>query len=121
MALTAKQNIFVANYIKEKNATKAAKAAGYSEKTANEQGARLLANVSIKAEIDKMIEAQRNRCLVDADYVINGIRKIADHGEKEADKLKAYELLGKHLKLFTDKIEQTGDTTIKVSLDIDNP
>lgn len=53
MALTAKQQIFIAEYLKCWNASEAARRAGYSEATANEQGSRLLANVSVSAEIER--------------------------------------------------------------------
>ena len=56
MALTAKQQSFVQYYADVgsgtyNNGTQSAKKAGYSMKTANEQAARLLANVSIKEAI----------------------------------------------------------------------
>jgi len=40
--LTSKQEVFVREYAIDKNATQAAIRAGYSEKTAQEQGSRLL-------------------------------------------------------------------------------
>jgi len=52
MYLTPKQARFVAEYPKDCNATRAAIRAGYSPKTANEQGSRLLAKVSIRDKID---------------------------------------------------------------------
>ena len=55
--LTPKQRAFVEHYLAcGFNATEAAKRAGYSEKTANEQGSRLLANVSIRAAVDARLE-----------------------------------------------------------------
>ena len=49
--LTDKQKRFCDEYLIDGNATQAAIRAGYSPKTANEQGARLLANVSISEYI----------------------------------------------------------------------
>lgn len=49
--LTPKQQRFVEEYLVDCNATQAAIRAGYSRKTANEQAARLLVNVSIKEAI----------------------------------------------------------------------
>jgi len=46
--LTEKQKRFVAEYIKDYNATQAAIRAGYSEQTAYSQGNRLLKYVDIK-------------------------------------------------------------------------
>jgi len=53
MALTVKHQVFISEYLKCWNASEAARRAGYSEHTANEQGSRLLANVSISAEIER--------------------------------------------------------------------
>lgn len=51
--LTDKQKRFVDEYLADLNATAAARRAGYSEKTACEQGSRLLANVKVQEEIQK--------------------------------------------------------------------
>jgi len=71
--MTPKQALFVAEYRKDLNATQAAIRAGYSPKTANEQGARLLASASIskvlaeqtKKALDK-VEASADRALAEA-------------------------------------------------------
>ena len=49
--MTKKQKRFVEEYLIDLNATQACIRAGYKTKTANEQGARLLANVSIQEAI----------------------------------------------------------------------
>ena len=54
--LTAKRDRFCQEYVIDCNATQAAIRAGYSEKTANEQGARLLANVSVKNRIAEQLQ-----------------------------------------------------------------
>lgn len=54
-----KWRVFISEYLKDFNATKAAKASGYSERTAYSIGQRLLKNVEISAAIDehvKMVE-----------------------------------------------------------------
>lgn len=51
MALNPKQLSFIKSYLISKNATQAAKDAGYSEATAQEQGSRLLSHVMVKAKI----------------------------------------------------------------------
>lgn len=74
--LTAKQQRFVEEYLVDLNATQAAIRAGYSAKTANEQGSRLLANVSVAAAIS---DAQANRSIrveVNADYVLQRLVEI---------------------------------------------
>lgn len=52
--LTAKQQQFVREYLIDFNATQAAIRAGYSEKTAAQTAARLLRNVKVLAEIQRM-------------------------------------------------------------------
>lgn len=58
MALTAKQERFVAEYLIDLNGKQAAIRAGYSEKTAEQQASRLLSNVKVQAAIQ---EAQAKR------------------------------------------------------------
>jgi hypothetical protein len=53
--LNHKQERFCQEYLKDQNGTQAATRAGYSEKTANEQASRLLANVNIKARIAELM------------------------------------------------------------------
>ena len=52
--MTARQERFCQEYAKTGNATLSAINAGYSEKTANEQGSRLLANVKIQQRIREL-------------------------------------------------------------------
>lgn len=78
--MTPKQETFVREYLVDLNATQAAIRAGYSSKTANEQGARLLANVSIAAAVaaGKAERAAEVGC--DARWVLKRL-----HDEAQAD------------------------------------
>lgn len=51
--LSPKQLIFVQEYLKHNNITQAAKAAGYSEKSAHVQGSRMLKNDKVKQYLNK--------------------------------------------------------------------
>jgi phage terminase small subunit len=75
--LTSKQELFITEYMKDLNATQAAIRAGYSEKTAQEQGSRLLSNVMVKNEIDKGLKALTEKCGVTAEAVIKELAHIA--------------------------------------------
>lgn len=155
--MTKKQKLFIEEYLIDLNATQAAIRAGYSPETANEQGSRLLANVSIRAQIEQAMAERSRRTGVNADRIVIELAKIAfvnatdvidpesatvredaapedtaaiqsvkvktfgeDGLEREikmADKLKALELLGKHLGMFKDKVELSGVKAEKSKLD----
>ena len=55
MSFTNRQRVFVEEYLQCWNATEAARRAGYSDKTARQQGSRLLSHVDISAEIKKRL------------------------------------------------------------------
>ena len=57
--LTPKQEAFVAEYLIDLNATQAATRAGYSAKTANEQGSRLLANVNVSQAVQQAMGMEK--------------------------------------------------------------
>ena len=144
--MTAKQQRFVEEYLVDLNATQAAIRAGYSPKTANEQGARLLANVSVQSAVSTAMAERSRRTGINQDRVIQELAKIAfvnasdvidlkratvleeaaredlaciqsvkvkdgNTVEREvrlADKLRALELLGKHLGMWTEKVQVSG-------------
>lgn len=74
--LTPKQQRFVEEYLIDLNATQAAIRSGYSERTANEQGARLLVNVSVQQAIQEQQSKRSERVQVDADYVLKRLVEI---------------------------------------------
>lgn len=75
--LTAKQQRFCDEYLIDLNATQAAIRAGYSPKTANEQGARLLVNVSIQKKIFELQKEREKRTEITQDSVLRELALIA--------------------------------------------
>lgn len=115
-ALAPKQARFVQEYLLDLNATQAAIRAGYSAATAESQGSRLLSNAKVSAAVQEALDERAERAELKADKVINDIRRIAKNAEKAGElgvALKGHELLGKHLKLFTDKVEHSGGLTLE--------
>lgn len=132
MALTAKQDMFVKEYLIDLNATQAAIRAGYSEKTAEVIGYENLRKPQIADAIEKAMQDRAEKVSITAENVLQSILDIRDCATRKiaiTDKLgnslgadamvdfnaglKANELLGKHLKLFTDKVEHTGTVTVE--------
>ena len=91
--MTDRQRIFAENYAENGNATEAAKAAGYSHRTAYSQGQRLLKNVEVMQYIRQLQDtAARERLLsvVQVKAYLSDV--IISPDEKTADKLKAADM-----------------------------
>lgn len=115
MALNAKQRAFTVEYMKDKNATKAAIRAGYSEKTAYSQACDLLKKPEITQAIAELEKAAQTKAGITVEKIVERINRIAeDPNTAPRDKLKADELLGKYLGMFTERVEMKGqiDTTV---------
>ena len=74
--LTDKQEQFCREYLIDLNATQAAIRAGYSEKTATSQAARLLINVNIQTRIAELKGERNEQVNVDAAYVLQRLHEI---------------------------------------------
>ncbi|EHQ8139874.1 terminase small subunit [Escherichia albertii] len=74
--LTDKQELFAREYLKDLNGTQAAIRAGYSEKTANEQASRLLANVNVQKFVAELKSARVEQTGIDAAYVLRRLVEI---------------------------------------------
>lgn len=75
--LTDRQRNFCYCYYENFNATQAAIKAGYSDKTAAEQGCRLLKNVKVKEFLEKLREVYRTEFLLTQERVMNRHVQIA--------------------------------------------
>lgn len=128
--VNAKQETFCQEYLKDLNATQACIRAGYSAKNADVIGPELLGKSWVKARIQELMDKRANRTELTADKVLRDIEELrlkCNQGVPVLDRegkptgewkfeahvaLKASELQGKHLKLFTDKIEHSGKVTL---------
>lgn len=136
MALNARQTLFVKEYLVDLNATQAAIRAGYSEKTAYSIGEENLKKPDIAAAVKAEMDKRSEKIGITAEAVISDLMQLRDMcmgrvavnqtvliKDSEGGSVPvevsqkvfepagakgALELLGKHLKLFTDKVEQTG-------------
>lgn len=106
--MTDKQKMFVKEYMKDLNATQAAIRAGYSEDTAKQIGYENLTKPYIQEAIEKEMEERTKKVEISAEYVLSNLKKVAENSMDRNDSAganKSLELLGKYLKLFTDKTE----------------
>lgn len=76
MAKRSKQDVFVDEYLIDLNATQAAIRAGYSVKTADQQGSRLLANVKVQSKIAKEMAERSKRTGINQDRVVLELAKL---------------------------------------------
>lgn len=120
--LTPKQERFVGEYLIDYNATQAAVRAGYSEKTAHAIGYQNLQKPAIQQAIKAALQRENDRLLISGEKILEGLMDIAfaegeDSGVKPAERMRALELLGKHLGLFMQKGEGTEPVTVVIEDD----
>lgn len=112
--LTLKQVMFINEYMVDMNATQACIRSGYAEKAAGQMGDENLKKPQIAEEIRKRMDERARRLGITADNVladIDAIRRIKKISPK--DRLRALELLAKHLKLITERHEIDGQIVVK--------
>ena len=90
--------------------------AGYSANTAEAQASRLLRNVKVQACVAQLQEATSKRLAFDAEYVVRGLMREAEDMElgSGSSRVSALEKLGKHLGMFTDKVEQKSENVTRI-------
>lgn len=116
--LTEKQKRFCEEYLIDRNATQAYIRAGYSVKkkiTAEQNSSKLLKNTKVQAYLTELSEHQAERTQITADIVLKELAKIAltETEITGKEKMKALELLGKHLGMFTANADNS-DTLAKL-------
>lgn len=72
---------FAREYAIDRNATQAAIRAGYSEHTAKQQGARLLTNVDVRAEIERTLAACAERVELTVASVTSKLLALSEKAE----------------------------------------
>lgn len=101
--LTAKQRMFVAEFLVDRNGTQAAVRAGYSEDTAYSIAHRLLRKDEIKAAIDKAESMRAERLEITADRVAVELARISFADLREITYVKDGKLYCKDTDALTDE------------------
>lgn len=125
--MTDAQKRFCDEYLIDFNATRAYKIAYPSckkDETANAASSRLLRNVKVQEYISEKQKEMQKRTEVTQDMVINELAKIAFFNKettvefKTSDKIKALELLGKHLGMFKEQVDISQDKPFEVNINV---
>ena len=99
MGLNKKQHKFIDEYLIDLNATEAAIRAGYSKKTARQQGSRLLTNDDISAEVKRRQKASSKNAKKTRDDIIEDLETVVNKylmaGNLTTNALKAIDMLSK--------------------------
>lgn len=135
MALTEKQQRFVAEYMVDSNATQAAIRAGYSSRTAKQQGSDLLTKPDVQAALAQLKDAQAERLQISADDVLRDLQRVvrialADEGveieqlinghsatgrERKPNltaAVQALEKIGKAIGMYDEKVQHDGKIVV---------
>ena len=121
--LTDKQKRFVSEYLIDLNATRAAERAGYKDPNIGRQ---LITKNNVAKAIEKAIHRREERTEITQDYVLQKLKEIADMTASDAqesdlkysNKLRALELLGKHVGAFDKKDKADVDQIVRVIIDV---
>lgn len=113
--MTEKQKIFIREYLKDFNGTRAYKAA-YPD-CSDESARRLASKLLTKDDIQKAIREQADKTLeeveIDVAYIVNNIKIVTErcmkqdeYGKFDANNsLKGLELLGKYKNIFKENVD----------------
>jgi len=106
--LARKRERFVGEYLVDLNAAGAARRAGYSARTARQAGHELLTKPDIQAALTQAQRGRAERLEMTADKVLRDLERrgcAAEGAGQYAAAIRASELQGKHLSMFTDRVE----------------
>lgn len=140
LKITVKQEKFAEAYVEHGDAGKAYEQAGYSmnikKNSRYTEAHRLLKNPLVSARIAELMDEIKDKRIASAEEVLqyltsvmrgemqdevvtiyDGITNRAQKNVDAKDKNKAAELLGKRYRLFVEKIEQTVESEITVTMD----
>lgn len=104
--LTFRQEQFAIEYLKDRDATNAARRAGYATNSAGNAGMANLNNPAIQNKIREMSGmADPKRAIADHEFVLTELRRVAEQEDvAQSTKVRALELLAKHLGMLEERV-----------------
>ena len=121
--LTDKQRLFIHEYPKDLNATKAAVRAGYSAKNADKIGPELLGKTRIREPIEEVVSKRLENAAITTDWILETLKENVNRSmqtkpvyDKKGDPIgqyvyngavanRALELLGRYRGMFSERHE----------------
>ncbi len=100
-----RRKLFAREYIRTGKQRDAAIAAGYAPGSADVQGSRLMKSPIVIAEVQRLEILRDAEEKIDRMYVLKGLYDMAEEADRDSDKIRALELLGKSLGMFVDQVE----------------
>lgn len=135
MKMTAKQQRFCDEYLIDLNATQAAIRAGYSEKYAHTNAAKLLQITTVKDFIAARMAEKESELIADQDEVLRFLTAVMRGENKDervsvnadgevayievrqqSNQIKAAEMLAKRYGLLVDKVDAEVDTELTINI-----
>lgn len=124
--LTGKQEAFAQLVAKGSMLVEAYREAGYmpngSDKTQWEAASRLMANSKVLARVKQLqADMEEDRRTIERrreEYVLKRLQEEAEQAETDGSRVRALELIGKTIGMFTDRVE-TDDKTERAASDIE--
>lgn len=116
MGLTDKQERFALEYTKDFNATEAAVRAGYSKKSAHSIGWENLRKPEIQERVAAIARRQADEVNLSVESVLTRLVHLSENASPDSAQIRALELLGKHLAMFTDRVSVDGGLDLDITL-----
>ena len=113
--LSTRQIKFIGEILKGRTQVDAAKKAGYSTKAAGATAQKIMASKAVKAAIDEGKSKLVEKLAISAEQTLTNIQRIAAKAEEVGDygnALRGNEMIGKHFRLFVDRVEHSGNVNL---------
>ena len=127
MSINSMQRRFILEYLADgsRNAAAAARRAGYSDDCAKQHAYKLLHTDEVQREIERQLQRHLEHLEISAEMVLQGIvetinraRASGEGAWQSATILKGYELLGRYLGMFKDRVDVGVDDAIMKQLEL---
>lgn len=115
--------IFCLEYLKDFNASRAYRDAGYSENGARQSAFRLLTHADVQARLTGLIKRRAEKVQVSAEWVLEKLVENTEGALQEGERVAAngsLKLLGQHIGMFETRVNLRGEVEVR-QVDVRDP